>query len=157
MPYPKPIRMDSEYNDLFDARGRLITTEPTRTETQYRPSRVSPEVILPSWVGTNFGNGDCTVFGHMKYSVEEAGPSKQSRQQILIEIYEARFVPGSPHCDREYIEELGAPCSNKRYQHIIEWLDAKIRRDDPRSRLARTKWECDQQWFLSHVPLLITD
>ena len=35
--------------------------------------------------------------------------------------------------------------------------DAKILSDVPRWRLAQTKWECDRQCFLRHVPLPITD
>ena len=142
---------------LFDESGSLIRAERPQTESQYSPPVNAFEVRLPSWVGTNPGHGEETVFSHMRYTVEAHTLSVASRRRNLLDIFESTFVAESPHCDLEYIQGLGGPCSIERRQLILDWLDAKIRSDVPRWRLAQTKWECDRQWFLRHVPLPITD
>jgi hypothetical protein len=141
---------------LFDESGSLILPERPQTESQYSPSVNAFEICLPSWVGTNWGHGDETVFSHMSYTVQAHTLSVASRRRNLLDIFESTFVAESPHCDLEYIQGLGGPRSIERHKLIIEWLDEKIWADVPRWRLAQTKWECDRQWFLSHVPLPIT-
>ena len=145
--------MDSEFNDLFDASGRLILPDPTQTEAQYRPSRDAYEVNLPSWVGTDWGS----VFRYMGYTVEKDVLSLKSRRESLIHIYEAKFVSESLYCDDDYFRELGEPCSFERLQFIREWLDAKIELDLPRLRVAQTKWQEDKSWFENYIPWPITD
>jgi hypothetical protein len=157
---------------LFDESGSLILPERPQTESQYSPSVNAFEICLPSWVGTNWGHGDETVFSHMSHTgwvtsrvhipsrtlsrIMAYTLSVASRRRNLLDIFESTFVAESPHCDLEYIQGLGGPRSIERHKLIIEWLDEKIWADVPRWRLAQTKWECDRQWFLSHVPLPIT-
>ena len=66
---------------LFDESGSLILPERPQTESQYSRPVNAFEERLPSWVGTNWGRGEETVFSHMRYTVEAHTLSVASRRR----------------------------------------------------------------------------